>query len=105
MELGMEKIKWQSFKGGFYVFLEKRVKWILFTLLLSLVLFGGWVWYGSVYRADWSEAEKQTYIQAKGRGTLFNKERFDELVSEKETRAKAYQEEPSNPEDMFRLKQ
>ncbi len=108
MNLNIEKLKnnlephflW----GKLSLFLEKRTSYLVFVLLLSLVGYGSFIWYRYVYKSEWSSSRAEEYIRTKDKGTALNKNRFDEIVVEKEKRSVDYKKEISNLPDIFRLK-
>lgn len=90
--------------GGASSLLEKKSKYLIFALMLSLVAYGSFVWYRYVYSSEWNDSRKEEYMSTKDRGTVLNKGRFDEIVAEKEKRNTDYQKDMKGFRDIFNLK-
>ena len=99
------KFKWRNMRRLFSVLLDKGTHWLFFFLLLALCAYGGYLWYACVYQAHWSEEKKQSYISGKDKGAIFDKAKFDAVVSEIERRKNDYANNPDNLNDIFKLKE
>lgn len=108
MNLDIDKLKnklkprflWEKLSS----FLEKKAKYLIFVLLLSLVGYGSFIWYRYVYNPGWSSSRVEEYMKAKDKGTIFNKNKFDVIVAEKEKRSADYEKKVPDLSDIFRLK-
>jgi hypothetical protein len=110
MELGIdlgklkEKINWKHLGKFFIAFILRRVNIFIFILMFLLTGFFVHLWYFSIYKAEWSEMEKQEYIKNKDKGIVFNKNLFEAMVEETKLRSERFQKTESGLEDIFRLK-
>lgn len=109
MKIGIDKLKSgldpKLLSGKISLFLEKKSKYIIFILMLALVGYGSFIWYRYVYNSEWNSSRVQEYMKTKDEGTAFNKNRFDEAVTEKEERSADYQSGITDIQDVFKLKQ
>lgn len=103
------KIKsgWRNmdFFGWSSNFLLKRNR--IFLVILSLIILGGYgcLWYNYLYRPEWSESKKQTYLESrKEEEVVFNKNNFDKVMAERENRRNYFQRSVENVPDIFSLK-
>jgi hypothetical protein len=107
MTINWDKIKnilrWKNIKRACFDFLEKKVSWILFTLIFALSVYGAYLWYGYVYHPGWSEERKGEYRNEKGKGTDLNKNKFDQALENYNLRGDNFNKKIENQKDIFRL--
>jgi hypothetical protein len=61
----------------------KRIKTLVFFLFLAAAIaFGGYIWYGSIYRSAWSDAQRAQYIKTQGAGVAFKEDEFKKIVND-----------------------
>ncbi len=85
-------------------FLKRKSRWALFFIFLALIGYCAYLWYIHISNPGWSEARRQEYTNTKQSGSIFNKEKFDEIVREVEGKRSEYQRNIENIPDIFRLK-
>lgn len=86
-------------------FFKKMSGWILLVIFLSLVIYCGYLWYSYVLNPKWEESKRQEYIGTKEKEAVFNKSKFDAIISEIENRRTESGNKIENVPDVFRLKQ
>jgi hypothetical protein len=69
-------------------------RWFFIMTLLAAAAFCVFVWYRFVWKADWNETEKQSYISDKAQFT-FNKTEYLKMVELMENRRDKFQNYPS----------
>jgi hypothetical protein len=84
--------------------LNKKRRWVLLSVFLVLIGYCAYLWYSHITNPRWSEARRQEYINTKQSGSIFNKDRFDDIVREIEAKRSEYQRNIENIPDIFRLK-
>jgi len=99
------KFKWRNIRRLFASILAKGIRWFPLILLIVLCSYGGYLWYSYVYQAHWSDTRKQSYISDKDKGTIFDRAKFDAVVSEMERTENDYGNNPDNLSDIFKLKE
>lgn len=86
-------------------FLAKKNR--LFLVIFSLAVFGycAGLWYGYIYQPEWSASKKQAYIESrKEESIVFDKNNFDKVMAERESRKNYFQRPVENIPDIFSLK-
>jgi hypothetical protein len=80
------------------------LKWyrIFFRLLFVVIcLWGGFLWYYSLYYFHWSDAEKQAYIQSQTHQVNFNENGFGMVLRMLDANDKDYEADAPTLRDMF----
>lgn len=85
-------------------FLNRKSHWALSFIFLILIGYSAYLWYSHIDNPGWSEARRQEYTSTKQSGSIFNKDRFDEIVRDVESGRSEYQRNVENVPDIFRLK-
>lgn len=98
------RIKEKHFFKKFAVFLAQKNQWFLLVAALGLLGYCGYLWNKHLYNSQWSESEKQRYIQDKERKVVFDRREFDKVISEMESRKEEYQRNIDDLEDIFQAK-
>lgn len=98
-----EKIRSVNYSESFFNFLGGKNRWIIFTLLLGLTVFSGYVWYRYQYNPGWSREQKEAYINSKEKEIVLDEEKFNKIVMQQEKRKAEYGQKIENLEDIFRL--
>jgi len=70
------------------------MRWFFMIALLAAAVFCIFVWYRFVWKADWNETKKQSYISDKAQFT-FNKPEYLKMVELMENRRDKFQNYPS----------
>ena len=83
---------------------SRYIRLIAFIFVLALGGYGVYLWYGTIYRPQWSDDQTRQYIQSKGQGTSFNENGFERYVAIINGRAAESQKPLSGLTDIFRLK-
>lgn len=76
----------------------------IFLFAIILVGFCINIWYGTIYRPQWSDEQKNVYTQSKGQGTAFNERAFEYDVAAVNARKEESQKDFGTLVDIFRLK-
>lgn len=100
-----EKMSWRNFSKSFSNFFLKEARILVILIVVAMFAFCVYLWYGTVYHAEWSEAQKQEYIKSKGSETVFNKNGFQSAVDLFQARQNEYQKKSDNLPDIFNLRQ
>lgn len=87
------------------VFSASYLRIITFLVVIGLVGYCIYLWYGTIYRPGWSDFQKQEYIKTKTPETTFNKNGFEYDISAFQLRAEESQKKLENLTDIFRLDQ
>ncbi len=108
MKINLENIKSKlsrnSLGEALFVFLEKRNRSIIFLCFFVMLVGCVFLWYSFVYNHHWTKEREQEYIRSKEKETVFKKEKFNDIISEKSTRDSGYQEKIENITDIFRIR-
>lgn len=100
-----ELLKPGNLSGKILSFLEDKSSWILLSLFLIAAVFGCYVWYRYVYYNSWDEAKREEYINSKEKDVVFERKKFEQLISEKAKRDQRFVKELKDIPDIFRIKQ
>lgn len=107
IKIDKEKIKkiFQSanLKKNIFNFFAGKIKLVLFLGIILASAYSVYVWYVAVYKPDWNDARKQEYIKNKDKGTAFDNDRFEEIISEFSTREENFDKKIEGLKDIFRL--
>lgn len=85
------------FKQGWF----KHYKKIFIVVFVLIIAAGSYVWYVNLYKAHWSEEQKQQYIQTQEKKEVFKEQDFNETLRIIEERQQAYEAEPLKMQDIF----
>ncbi len=108
MKLGfnLEKLRNISVEDGFNHFLrvlsEKIRKVVLIVAILTSA-YAVYIWYGCLYKSEWSQDKVRAYIDQKNKGIIFKKDRFDETIKFQEQRKTDSGEKMLGLTDIFSL--
>lgn len=80
----------------------RNYKILFFFLFLAVLGMGGWNWYQSLYRYQWSEEEKKKYLDSYVKETHFKEVQFQDIVERLKAREDSYKEDFSVKRDIFR---
>jgi hypothetical protein len=92
-----------DYSACYFNVLGKKSRWIIFITLLLMAGFCGRTWYRYIYSPSWSDGQKKAYMNSKDNGSIFNKSKFDEIISEQEKRKKSYDKNVEDMKDIFKL--
>ncbi len=99
---GWEKVNF--FNWSFDFLLRKNR---IFLVIFSLIILGycACLWHNYLYQPEWSESKKQAYIESRQEEEVaFNRNSFDKVMAEKESRRNYFQRPVENVPDIFSLK-
>jgi hypothetical protein len=111
MNLKMD-LNWKVFvkKAGainyadcYFNFLGRKSRWLIFVSIFMVAGFSGHIWYKYVYNPGWNDEQKKAYINSKDKGTVFNKSRFDGIISNQDKRRNNYDKKIEEVQDIFKL--
>ncbi len=86
-------------------FLLKKNRPFLIIFSMALFSYCACLWYGYLYRPNWSEDKKQAYIESrKEEEVVFNKNKFNRVISEVANRKNNFQKSMESVPDIFSLK-
>jgi len=98
-QLGIKKLF-----GGIGNFFVRKRQWIIISVALVLLAFAGYLWYAYIIKPQWSDSQKQAYINTKTNEAVFNQTKFDSVISDIAKRKSDYNNDPASPPDIFNLK-
>ena len=110
MEMGIDIKKIKDFfssgrcRKSFCDFISRQIRTLICVIAAALSAYCVYVWYGTIYKPEWDESQKQEYIKNKDRGTIFNKAKFEEIVSETEGRKVEFEKNVEGLKDIFQVK-
>lgn len=84
--------------------LNKKRHWVISVIFLISIGCCAYLWYAHIVNPRWSEARRQEYTNTRQSGSIFNKDKFDDIVREVEAKRSEYQRNIENVPDIFRLK-
>lgn len=99
----LTKFKSIDYSECYFNFLGQKSRWLIFLALIFVVGSCGYIWYEYVYNPGWSGEQKETYINSKEKGTIFNKVKFKEIIADQEKRKEKYDGIEEGVNDIFRL--
>lgn len=99
----IQKIRSINYRELFFKVLNEGNRWIIFISLVVMVLFCINLWYRYIYHSEWSEEKKKEYLNSQERGVVFDRERFNVVISQQEKRKSEFEKETEKQEDIFRL--
>ncbi len=73
------------------------------TFLFVALCGGVYVWYENVYHGQWSDSEKQAYIENTFKETVFNQDAFTKAMDEVKKRADAHATDINVGKDIFQV--
>jgi len=87
-------------------FLNERFQFLAFLILIGCLVLLVFLWHNYIFSADWSEAEVQNYTQAKQTKSdvTFNRENFQKVIEESNSRRSEFERALNDLPDIFRLK-
>jgi hypothetical protein len=84
--------------------LQGKEDFIPMIFFVAFILSCVYFWYNYIYRPGWNEAKKQEYIQSRGKDTVFNEQKYNNVISKLDERRKKFESSSSKTDDIFRLK-
>ena len=72
-------------------------------LFVATLFIGGYVWYENIYRGQWSEEEKQKYIESTFKETVFNQDAFLKAMDQVRKRADSHMTDLEVGKDIFQV--
>jgi hypothetical protein len=102
----MMKFHFKSFRKYFSL---KRVMFFwyqyykaLFLLGFAVVLgFGGYFWYSNLYQYRWTEEQRSQFVEKNFKATVFQENKFHQLVADLRDRAKRHRDPVPLSRDIF----
>ncbi len=85
------------------LFLGKSFRFFTFAIAVALVSYCVYIWYGSIYKAQWDDNQKQEYSKNKSQGVTFNKNGFSHNVAAVKFREDESQRDLGELKDIFNL--
>ncbi len=75
--------KWKNIKWKKIVqYFIKRVNIFLFLITFLMTSYCLYFWYRTIYKAEWSDSQKQNYIRNKKKEVVLKKNKFEKIVAE-----------------------
>lgn len=81
----------------------KHYKKVFIVIFVLVIGGGGYIWYVSLYKSQWSEFQKQQYINSQEKKESFDEQVFDEIIKAIEDRRSVYEGSPMEVKDIFKL--
>lgn len=103
--LDLEKIKKitpQILGEQITVFWNRFFKLFLAVFFFGMVAWGGYLWYFNLYRADWSEAEKNVFLNSQSKETEFKKDVLDKVIQGIDARDEKFNQETFSGKNIFK---
>ncbi|KKR21687.1 MAG: hypothetical protein UT50_C0005G0021 [Candidatus Moranbacteria bacterium GW2011_GWA2_39_41] len=85
-------------------FVIRREMYILLAILVLIIGYCGYLWYGYVYKYQWDDMRKQDYMNTKKASATFDKKKFDRVLNDITIRKDEYQKAVETKNDIFKLK-
>jgi len=101
----LAKIKSVDYSELYFDFLGRKSRWLIFLILLFVVISCGYIWYKYIYVPDWNEEQKIIYMNSKEKGTVFNENKFGEIVTEYKKRKENYEKNEKEIKNIFKLEE
>lgn len=98
-------LDWKLSASSLGEFFYKKIQLIMLIILVLTTAYLVSIWYQYIFHSDWSEVRVQEYIKTKQNqsSTIFNRENFDKIVEEYNSRNSEFEKKLENIEDIFRL--
>lgn len=100
----LKNINLAEVSGKTFNALLAKTRWVFLGAAMILTAFCCYLWYSYLYKSDWSEAKKQSYIQTKEAGIAFDREKFDKFTRGVDDRQMEFQKDLPVDSDIFQLK-
>lgn len=76
---------------------------LIFAIFSAVILLvGGYLWYGNIYRSGWNSEKKLQYKNAQNQEVIFKEKEFDEVIDEINRKQKAYGGISKPSKDIFK---
>ncbi|PIU08942.1 MAG: hypothetical protein COZ85_00380 [Candidatus Moranbacteria bacterium CG_4_8_14_3_um_filter_34_16] len=95
---------WKKFLSKTGCFILKKRVFLVFMIIFATSGYCLFIWYRYVYKPDWDNSRKESYIQEKEKGEIFDKNKFKEIILEFEKRKSAREKNIDGINDIFKLK-
>lgn len=84
-----------------FLVVSRWSRWFFLLLFLVAIGSGLQVWYRNVYRGDWTDEEKRSYVDATFRETDFRMEEFRHAIDAVSRRNESYRTDVRVENDIF----
>lgn len=98
------KSKARIILGKITTTLKDKGEWIIPMVFLASIVYSVYLWYSYALNTSWSDAKKNEYVITKQKDIVFNKDKFDSVISEIKERKVNYQKNLESIPDIFRFK-
>jgi hypothetical protein len=98
----IKKITPQMLGDGFIVFWNRFFKLFLTVFFLGMTAWGGYLWYFNLYRAQWTDLEKKTFLDSQSKNTEFKKETLEKVVRNIEAGREKFSREIFSGKNIFK---
>lgn len=98
------KIKEQSSSWNMVSFWYRHYKMFFFLGFLIVLSLGGWDYYYSVFKFRFTDDEKKQYVDSYFKETIFNEEKFRNVIDGLTYRAEKYEESLLLDKNIFETK-
>lgn len=85
-------------KSGWFKYYQK----VFIVVFVLTIAGGGYIWYSSLYNSQWSEFQKQQYIDSQQKKESFNENNFKEIIKVIDDRKNIYEGESMEVKDIFK---
>ncbi len=82
-------------------FWYRHYKGMFFCGFLAVLCLGGFFWHKNLYRYQWTEDQKKTYIEQHFKETQFKERAFEESVANLNERARLHETNPVLSRNIF----
>lgn len=80
----------------------RRYRIFFVVLFIIAIIGGGYIWYASLYKSQWSGEKKQQYIDLQKKEVGFKEEDFIKVVEKIKNRKANYEKDPELVKEIFR---
>jgi len=98
----MKKITPEILGDKMASFWNRFFKLFLALFFLGIVAWGGYLWYFNLYRAEWSEAEKNAFLNTQSKETEFKKDTLDKVMQKIKAREEKFSQEVISAKNIFK---
>lgn len=95
---------WKKIFSKIGCFILKKRTVLIFMIIFAMSGYCLFIWFRYVYKPEWDNSRKESYIREKEKGEIFEKNKFGEIISEFEKRELAREKKIEGINDIFKLK-
>lgn len=101
MKLSLKLLSLESTRKRGLYFWIRHYKSLFVVCFLLLTGFVGYQWYHDLYRYQWTEEKRNAYIEATAKETVFQEQKFLEVLEHLDQNREAHGEDLETGRDLF----